>query len=337
MELLVQRGKQLPLAHDDGRQILQEVIKQAVESVLTLILMGLLGFLYQRRGLAGPKVKEFIPSLVVKASLPMYLFSTTVRDLTSDEIPELIADAGVAALSIMTTLLISLLVYRIAGVQKARRGIFIVSFAFSNTMFLGMPINLALFGDAALPHVMSYFIFNSFFFWTLGNYLMSLDVPGKPAAILSRATLKRLLQPPVLGFLAGLFAIYFSVPIPSFIQQTASSLGAMTTPLAIMYIGMGMADLSWSSFKPEKDLVLMLGGRFLVCPLVTFLACVPFSLPTLASQVFLIQSSLPVVASCSIMAGYYHSDTALAVKAVSFSTLLSIVTVPFFRILTSLF
>jgi predicted permease len=314
---------------------LQEVIKQAVESVLTLLLMGLLGFYYQRRGLAGPKVREFIPILVVRAALPLYLFSTTVRDLSKEEIPRLIADAGVAALSILATLLISLLVYRFSGMPKTRRGTFIVAFAFSNTMFLGMPINLALFGDEALPHVISYFFFNSFFFWTIGNYLMSLDVPGKPAAILSRATLKRILPPPLLGFLVGLLMVYFSIPLPNFLRQTASSLGAMTTPLAIMYIGMGLGDLSWSSFRLEKDLVLMLAGRFLVCPLVTFLGCLAFDLPTVTSQVFLIQSSLPVVTSCSIMAGYYRSDTAFAVMVVSLTTLMSIVTVPVFRILTS--
>jgi predicted permease len=109
----------------------------------------------------------------------------------------------------------------------------------------------------------------------------------------------------------------------------------MTTPVAIMYIGMGLAGLSWSSFKLEKDLLLMLTGRFMICPLVTLTACLFFNLPTITSQVFLTQSSLPVVTACSILAGYYRSDTAYAVMVVSLTTLMSIVTVPFFRIITS--
>jgi predicted permease len=299
--------------------------------------MGSLGFYFERRGWAGPKVKEFLPVLVIRAALPLYLFSTTVRDLTKGEIPRIVTDAGVAAISIIITFTISMLVFKIAKMERSRRGIFCVAFTFSNTMFIGMPINLALFGDQALPHVISYFFFNSFCFWTIGNYMMSLDVPGRPAAILSRATLKRLFSPPIVGFLVGLLVIYFSIPLPRFFTQAASSIGAMTTPVAIIYIGMGLADLSWSSFKLDKDLILMISGRFLICPLVTLLACLAFNLPTLTSQVYFIQSSLPVVASCSILAGYYRSDTVFAVMVVSITTLMSIITVPIFRIITSFF
>jgi predicted permease len=247
----------------------------------------------------------------------------------------MISEAGVAALSIIVTFMISLAVYKFSGMARTRRGIFCVAFTFSNTMFLGMPINLSLFGDQALPHVISYFFFNSCCFWTFGNYLMSLDVPGRPAAILSRATLKRLLPPPLIGFFVGVLAVYFGIPVPSFISSASTSLGALTTPLAIMYIGMGMADLNFSSIRFDRDLILMLMGRFMICPALTFLCCMIFDVATLTNQVFLIQSSLPVVASCSIMAGYYRSDTSFAIMVVSISTILAIVTVPIFRILTS--
>jgi predicted permease len=299
--------------------------------------MGLMGFYLQRRGFAGPKVKEFLPILVIRISLPLYLFSTTVRDLTKEEIPGIVTDAGVAAISIAVTFMISFIIYKISKMSPSRRGIFCASFTFSNTMFIGMPINLALFGDQALPHVISYFFFNSCGFWTIGNYFMSLDVPGRPAAIFSRATVKRLFSPPLVGFFIGLMVIYFSIPLPKFLTQAASSFGAMTTPVAIMYIGMGLADLSWSAIKLERDLVLTLMGRFLICPLVTFLTCLFFGLPTLTNQVFLIQSSLPVVASCTILAGYYRSDISFAVMVVSITTLMTIITVPIFRILTSFF
>ncbi|MDR0620599.1 MAG: AEC family transporter [Deltaproteobacteria bacterium] len=314
---------------------MQEVIQQAIESVMTLLLVGLLGFYFERKGLAGPKVKEFLPILVVRAALPLYLFSTTVRDLTKEEVPGIIANAAVAAVSVGLTLGLALLVYKIFKISKKRRGIFCVAFTFSNTMFIGLPVNLALFGDQALPHVISYFFFNSLGFWTIGNYVMSLDVPGRPAGILSRATLKRLFSPPLVGFFLGLLVIQFGVPLPMFIAKAASSIGAITTPVAIMYIGMGLADLSRSAFKLEKDLVLMAIGRFLICPLVTITSCFVFGLSTPATQVFLVQSSLPVVASCSILAGYYRSDTTFAVMVVSITTLMSIITIPIFRIITS--
>jgi predicted permease len=316
---------------------LQQVLHQAVESVLTLLVMGLTGFFLARRGLAGKEVRDFLPTLVVRVALPLYLFSVSVRDLTKDELPRIVTDAVVAALSIVATFAVALLVYKVFRIARTRRGVFCVAFTFSNTMFLGMPINLSLFGDQALPHVISYFFFNSCCFWTFGNYLMSLDVPGREASILSRATVKRLLPPPLLGFFAGVFIVVMGVPVPRFVMDSSAAIGAMTTPLAIMYIGMGMSDLTLASLKFEKDLLLMLSGRLMVCPVLTFVSCGIFGLPTLTSQVFLIQSSLPVVAACSIMAGYYRSDTSFAIMVVSVSTIMSIVTVPVFRIITSFF
>jgi predicted Na+-dependent transporter len=76
-------------------------------------------------------------------------------------------------------------------------------------------------------------------------------------------------------------------------------------------------------------------GRFLICPLMTFLMCLVFTVPLVMNQIFIIQSSLPVLASCSIMAGYYRSDLNFAVLIVSISTILTIVTVPIFRILVT--
>lgn len=35
-------------------------------------------------------------------------------------------------------------------------------------MFIGLPVNLALFGEKSIPAVMLYYMVNTTFFWTLG-------------------------------------------------------------------------------------------------------------------------------------------------------------------------
>jgi predicted permease len=311
-------------------------VGQAFESVLTLFVLGLAGFYLDRRGWVNEAVKDFMPRLVVGCALPLYLFSTGLRVLGKDDLPGLVDGTLIAVLTIALTFAASLAMAKALKVPLGRRGVFTVGFSFSNTMFLGLPINVALFGDAALPFVMSYFVANALGFWVFGCYLMSLDSPDpRKARIISLDTAKKVLNPPLAGFLVAVAAIALNIPVPKFIDDSTYLLGSITVPLAIMYIGMGLSRLKLRSLRPDKDILGVISGRLVFCPLITAALCLAFGLPSIKSQVFVIQASLPVLANCSIMAGYYRADTAFAVLVVSLTTVMSLITVPVFRVLVS--
>ena len=48
-------------------------------------------------------------------------------------------------------------------------------FVNANTIFIGLPLNIALFGNQALPYFLVYYITNTVSTWTLGVYLMTSD------------------------------------------------------------------------------------------------------------------------------------------------------------------
>ncbi|MDR2455738.1 MAG: AEC family transporter [Deltaproteobacteria bacterium] len=315
---------------------MDHVVKQAFESVLTLFMLGLAGFYLVRRGWVNDAVIDFLPKLVVGLTLPLYLFSTGLKVLGKDDLGSLVDGTWVATLSMGATFLVSLFLVRLLKVRQGRKGLFTVGFSFSNTMFLGLPINVALFGDASLPYVMSYFVANSLWFWIAGCYLLSLDAPNpRPSRILSLDTAKKIFNPPLAGFLVAVFFIATGIKLPKFLDDSTSLLASTTVPLAIMYIGMGLGSLKLKSIRIDRDLLGVMSGRFFFCPLLTFLICLPFSVPAIMAQVFIIQASLPVLANSSIMAGYYRSDTSFAVLSVSLTTTLALITVPFFRVLVS--
>jgi predicted permease len=202
-------------------------------------------------------------------------------------------------------------------------------------MYIGVPVNLSLFGDAALGPALAYFLANGLFFWTIANYLMSLDGEAGRVRFISLTTLKRILPPPIIAFIVGIGLVLAEISPPKIILSAASSIGAMNAPLAIMYIGLGFYGLSFSGLKPAKDILVVLGGRFLVCPAITLTFCLLANAQTLTTQVFVTQSSLPVLAAASIMAGYYRSDPNYANILVSLSTTLSLATIPIIRLLVA--
>ncbi|MDR2421791.1 MAG: AEC family transporter, partial [Deltaproteobacteria bacterium] len=154
---------------------MSEVLDQAVNGVLTLFVMGAVGYGLARLGHATAQVKSFIPILVVRVTLPAFMFSETVKSFERADLARLAGWVGVGLITVFLTFGVSLLALRLVRPQGRRRGIFCAAFTASNTMYIGIPINLALFGDQALAPAMAYFLANAAFFWTIGNYLMSLD------------------------------------------------------------------------------------------------------------------------------------------------------------------
>ena len=64
---------------------------------------------------------------------------------------------------------------KVFKVRPGRRGTMINTFVNANTIFIGLPLNIALFGNQALPYFLVYYITNTVSTWTLGVYLMTSD------------------------------------------------------------------------------------------------------------------------------------------------------------------
>ncbi|MDR2613117.1 MAG: AEC family transporter [Deltaproteobacteria bacterium] len=306
------------------------VILQTAESVAGLYLVGLLGFLLSATGFVGPEAKRLFPRLVTTVTLPPFLFVSVVRSFTRGELGQLIYGSIIPVLSILAVFAIASLYARRPGARPRRRGVVSVGSATSNTIFIGLPVNVALFGEGAVTYVLLYFFANTTFFWTLGNYTLSLD--GKtPAADLRRNLIgKALLSPPLIGFMLGIASILLDSAPPGFVMDSARLVGSLTSPLALLYIGMALSESSLSSLRPDLDLLCVLLGRFVLSPLAVYLLARGLfpGAPPLMLKVFLIQSSLPAAATLALMAAYHGSDSAFAGVVVSFSTLLSLLVIP---------
>lgn len=77
------------------------------------------------------------------------------------------------------TLLLGFIFAKLLKPEAKRRGGFIAMCAFSNSVFVGLPMNTGLFGDEAVPYVMCFYIVNTTLFWTIGNYLISRSGEGE--------------------------------------------------------------------------------------------------------------------------------------------------------------
>jgi predicted permease len=311
-------------------------ILHGLECVLSLYFIGLVGFILDRRGWCAPETKVFLPRLVTLVALPPYLFVNVLTTFNREEFTRLIPGVLAPLISILFNFALGLILVRLFKVGRSRRGLVTTGCASANTIFMGLPVNVALFGEAALPYVLLYFFANSFFFWTLGQYALSRDGDRPPEKASLSRSLGQLFSPPLLGFGLGITVLMSGLAPPKIILDSAALLGSLTTPLALLFIGLSLGSASGPAPKPDRDLAPVLLGRFILSPLTIILLTHFFDMTPLMIKVFLIQSSLPPPTSLALLAGYYRADPAFASRVVFIGTILSMLTIPLMLVLISL-
>jgi len=309
----------------------------ALGSVLSVILMIALGYALAKKGWFDEKSGSLISRLVVSIALPAYMIASLMGGYDRPKLLSMLPGLPVPFAAMLACYSIGAGIAALLRLSPGRRGTFASMFALSNTIFIGLPVNLVLFGEASLPYVLLYYIANTSLFWTIGVYGIARDgaiLQGKPApSLVSAEGLRRLFSPPLVGFLSATAMIFAGIRLPRPIMDSCKDLGAMTTPLSMLFIGIVVSRVEWKRLRLERDLVLVLAGRFLLSPLLLVFLARGTGLPLLMKEVFLVQASMPAMTQTPILAESYGGDSEYAGVATSLSTVLSLATIPLYRIL----
>ncbi|MFS9213434.1 AEC family transporter [Streptococcus parasanguinis] len=309
-----------------------DIFLKSISGILVILGMILVGFVIGEKGWFDDKSRGLLAKLVTQVALPCYMLYTITQRFTAADLLKMLPALRFPALSMVVLLGIATAVARIFAVRQDRRGLFISMFFNSNTIFVGLPINQALFGDDSIPYVLIYYMCNTTFFWTLGTYLIHRDGEGEARFDL-KTSLKKVFSPPLMGFLLGLVLVMLQIKLPAFIASDLQYLGNLTTPLSMIFIGLSVSHVGVKQLVLGKDQLLILLGRFLVAPLLmaTIVYWVP--LPSLMKQVFIIQSAMPVMTNAPVVASLYGADSDYAAVMVTETTLATMVVIPILMLL----
>ena len=309
-----------------------DIFLRSISGILVILDMILVGFVIGEKGWFDDKSRGLLAKLVTQVALPCYMLYTITQRFTATDLLKMLPALRFPALSMVILLGIATGVARIFAVRQDRRGLFISMFFNSNTIFVGLPINQALFGDASIPYVLIYYMCNTTFFWTLGTYLIQRDGEGEAQFDL-KTSLKKVFSPPLMGFLLGLVLVMLQIKLPDFLASDLQYLGNLTTPLSMIFIGLSVSHVGVKQLVLGKEQLLILLGRFLVAPLLMASIVYWLPLPSLMKQVFIIQSAMPVMTNAPVVARLYGADSDYAAVMVTETTLATMVVIPILMLL----
>ncbi len=312
-----------------------EAVFHGLQGIFEILFMIGIGFVLSKKGWFGPDTSAILTRLIMKVALPLFMICQLERDFTHDSLLRIAPDLALPFLSILLAYVVSRAAAAALHIRRERQGIFITCFFVANTIFIGLPVNLALFGTQSVPSVMLYYMANTTMFWTLGIYHIVNDSTGGQGnmPLFSLQTVKKVFSPPLVAFLIGLALIMADIKLPEFLHVSFQYVGNLATPLSLIVIGIEMSSLPLRSVQWDRDLIGALTGRFIVCPLCV-LALLPFvSVTPMSAQVFTMQASMPAMTQMTVVAKAVGADVKYATEISFITVVLGLIVIPSYMFL----
>ena len=302
----------------------------SLESIIPIIALIVLGYFLQVRGWFHNDFGNDLSKLIMNVAMPVSIFVSVLKYLTLEKLISLSGGLVYTFVAFALGYIVAFLSVKAFKVAPGRRGTVINTFVNANTIFIGLPLNIALFGDDALAYFLIYYITNTISTWTLGVFLMTSDSKSGKKKQESHFDWKKLLPAPLLGFIVSVVFLIINIPLPSFVSSTLGYVGGLTTPLSLVYIGIVLAKAGIKTIRFDKDSIIALVGRFIVAPVLMFtvLKLMAPGMVTAEYQTFMIQSATPALAVLPILANQGDGDVEFSTNIVTLSTVLFVIVIP---------
>ena len=318
------------------------VFLTSLQSIIPIVLLIALGYILKGRGMFNDTFSSNLSRLIMSVILPAGVFVSVLHHMQTSDLWNLRYGLLVVGLTYFVSYIVAFIMMKILRVPPGRRGIFINMIVNDNCLFIGLPVQIALFGPEALPYFLLYYIGNTISVWMVGVFLIEMDpLPQNSSATGEsvrpsghKFSWKKLLPPPLMGFIVALIFLYAQIPLPTILHNTLNYLGDMVTPLSLLYIGIVLHDAGLKSMALNKDSLGGIFGRFVIAPLIMFGVIITvryiggITLEPIAMITFIVQSAGPVIAVLPIVANESGADLPFATGLVMISTILFVFVIP---------
>lgn len=285
---------------------------------LSLFIMIAVGFaMYKAKRITDTGVSQ-MTDLLLYAVTPCVVFNAFNRPFDPTTARSIVVFAAVSAGFFILSILAGMLIYR--GKDKNSRAVQRFSAVFSNCGFMGIPLAGAVCGEKGTFYASIFVVLFNLIQWTYGFAMMS----GERLSLR-----KAIINPCVLGLLAGLPVFMMSVSVPIPVGNAVSMLASLNSPLAMIVIGSHLAKTDLISTLTDIRCYPASLIRLVLLPAVILSAVVV--IPWLDSDqkiTLAVMFGAPVAASCALFATKFGRDSELASRLVAMSTLFSMITLP---------
>lgn len=306
----------------------------AVNAVGMLFCLMAVGFFLGRMGWFTAAEKKFISRFVISVCIPFNTLYSIHNNLTREALLETPLMMAAVFCSILTNLAISVLAANLLKLPKERKGVFIAMSFLSNTLFIGLPMCTQLYGDKAVPYIMVFWLVSTMFTQTVALLIIEHSGTAAPKVHSIGGFLKDMFsKPPIVGVVISVSLLALGVKLPAFVMTFSRYMSNCVTPLALIYCGFIIYEITLKGVKLLPGIPVMLFLRMIMGPALCAVTTWLFGMRGLPRNVFIVEAALPVVTQVVVMAGSFGADEEYAATGACLSTICMFITIPILAVL----
>jgi predicted permease len=300
---------------------------QILAVIAPLFLIIFFSALVQRYRRLGEEWSQVFNQYALKVGLPVLIFTALAQTPFSlgAETGLLVANSAFIIIIMLAGLIVGK-VFKLS--RKLLRTIFIC-LAFGNVAYLGIPVLVQTGGDHILPQVSLIVAVYLFWIFSLGIGYLEYGTVRKNENALANTLLGLIKNPLLLAVLFGLFFGGLGLGLPGVVRQTLEMITASVTPTVLIVIGLfiGGSRLGrWKEWLPALFFSLV---TLLLLPAVFYFGIKFCSIPPFWYSTSIIQAAMPLAITPFALAERYGLDKNFIARSIVLSTVLSVITLPF--------
>ena len=230
-----------------------------LEQILIIFLMIGVGFIAQKTKIVTTETSKVLSDILVKIALPFTLLAATNLESGKDSVGKMFVAFGLLIACYAVSAVICEWISRRKKMAQGKKAVFIVLSVFPNSAFIGIPILSALLGAEGIIYGAAGIMAYNLLFFTYG---MMLFKKGE------KIDLKTFITPANITTLVMIVMLLFQWRFPAPLESFCSAMGGITTPLALLIIGVMIGSSNLVEVVKNRFLYSITALRCFVFPLV---------------------------------------------------------------------
>ncbi|TCT15324.1 hypothetical protein EDC18_10328 [Natranaerovirga pectinivora] len=291
--------------------------------LLVLFSLIFLGYILNKLNILDLHTNKKLSSFVVNVSAPALIIASMSDPTIDRQEINLLLIIFIASICYIFLYILTLFIPKLIKVQTEDYGIYKFMIMFSNVGFMGFPVIASIYGREAIIYAS---LFNLPFYlliYTLGIYFVSLHSEKQ-----MNFNWKLFFNAGVVAVIIGVGLLLTQLRLPRFLEDTVNMIGDLTTPLAMLIIGVSLANIPMKSVFMNTRLYIFSFLKLVVFPIIIWLALRAVLDNQLLIGVSVVIVGMPVAANAVMLSNEFGGNEKLASEGVLMTTLFSIITIP---------
>lgn len=294
-----------------------------IKQLLQLFIMLFLGYFLCKAGIFDHNTNKKMTKLCLYVTTPCLVLNSVLQQTGERNLRILALASAVAFGYYLIMPFIGWLMTVVLRLPKKSRGLYMFMAVFENIGFMGIPLINAIYGNIGILYTAVFNIVFNLASFSYGPAMLNIGLNRS-----SKVSLKEILSPGTILSLLTILVYLADIRIPDVVSGVVASVGAITSPMAMMLTGAALALIDIRTVFTDFHVYPFLALRQFIFPLLVFpLFALIIKDPVLLGVSFIL-TIMPCASNSVLFSINYDNDEELAARTVFISTMLSLISIP---------